>query len=586
MFGWRKQYAQDCGANKGFQGMSIGKFKIVTMTALVVAVVSSKAESARAYTFNTSPDWDVELDTNLSYGLGVRAQSRDPMISNNPTEQNNEYKFPNGGDITTNRLGAISELSIAYQNDYGLDISVDGWKDFAYGDKVESNPGLFAPGVPYSALSSSPDGRYGAYTDHFYNLGAELDNAFTFGNFSVGSVPMQVKVGRFVDFWGNAIFAGGQAISYGQSPIDIIKAVDAPGTQVKDLFLPRGQFSATAELSPELTLGFQYQFEYRYDRFPEGGTYLGVADPFFIGPTTLAGSVPRGADHEPPDVDGNFGVEALWSPAAINGTLGFYGRQFDDVAPYTVFQFGGAGATTNYHLSYARHIHLYGISYERNVGTASVGFETSVRQNTGLLAVAGVNAPNDPQGIDGPRGNILNVVANTQYALTPTPLWQTGIAIGEIAWTHVLQVTHDRALYDAKGYACSAGGYAAGQSETDGCATQDEVNAELLFDPQWLQVFPGIDLDAPMNIAVGLHGNGQTFYLDANGSEAGSVAYSAGLHALIRDKYNIKLFYSGYHAPTGQVDHNGLGQPYYASGSGQWMWNDKGQVELVLSTSF
>lgn len=249
-----------------------------SIAALTVMALAGIPMAARAHTFNTSPDWDVELDTNLAYTLGFRAQPQNSLIANAPLQQNNEFKFAKAGDIISNRVDIATELTAAYQQDYGFDVSVDGWKDFAYNGGVATNPGWFAPGVPYAALSSSPNGHYGAYTQNNYNLGGELENAFAFGNFSVGNIPVEVKVGRFTEFWGNALFSGGQAISYGQSPVDIIKAVDAPGTEVEDLFLPRGQFTIHAQVLPDLTLGFQYAFEYRYDQLPEGGTFMGIVD--------------------------------------------------------------------------------------------------------------------------------------------------------------------------------------------------------------------------------------------------------------------------------------------------------------------
>lgn len=557
-------------------------FAFIVVTFLPVV----SANVAQAYTFNTSSNWTVSLDTNLSYGLGVRAQGRNDRISNNPIQQNNEYKFPNVGNITSSRINVSSELVAEYKHNYGIDVSVDAWKDFAYNGGVKVNPGFYAPGVPYSALSSSPNGHYGAYTKNFYNVGAELENAFTFANFIIENVPVEVKIGRFTEYWGNALFSGSQAISYGQSPTDIIKAVDAPGTELKDLFLPRGQVSVQAQISPELTLGFQYQFEYRYNRFPEGGTFLGIADPFFIGPESLGGTVPRGLDREPPNVDGNFGVEALWSPSFLNGTFGLYFRQFDDVSPYSPYELDTTAQLAIYHLAYARHIHLFGISLDKNIGVISTGFEASVRQNTGLNSVPGGDPAIDPLGNDGARGTLINVIANGIYGLTPTPLWQTGSLVGEIAWTHVLAVTHDRALYNAKGYACAAGGLNSGNGEQDGCSTQNEINATFVFDPKWLQVFPGVDVDAPVSASVGLWGNGQTLALAGTGTTAGSIAYSIGIRALIRQKYTVTLDYSGYHSPFGKTVYNGFGQPYYSTGDGNYMWNDKAQIQLTVSTAF
>lgn len=546
------------------------------MTLVAFAVAAGWVVPAKAHTFNTSPDWDVELDTNLAYSLGVRAQSRNPLIANAPTQQNNEYKFPEAGDVTTNRLDVASELSIVYQRDYGVDISVAAWKDFAYNGGVATKPGLFAPGVPYSALTSEPSGHYASFTEYWYNEGVELNNAYAFGNFDVAGAPVTVKVGRFTEYWGNALFNGFQAISYGQSPINLLDAVDAPGKEVKDLFMPRGQVSIHAQVTPDVSLGFQYAFEYRPDVFPEGGTLLGVADPFFVGPQSVAGEFPRGKDSNPANVDGNFGIEAIWSPDFLNGQLGAYFRQFDDVVPYSVFELNAQGQAR---LAYARHIHLYGLSLDKNIGVVSAGFEANIRQNTALAQPAGGNPALDPSGNDGPRGNLLNVVANGIYVLPTTPLWQTGNLIGEIAYTRLLGVTHLRALYNGTGYACNNG-------EKNGCATLNEVNANILFDPSWLQALPGVDVDLPISSNFGIWGNGQTLGNSGIGNQEASVTYSAGIHALVQQKYNVTLKYVGYYAPPGTIVQTPSGLSYYSGGSGEFMWNDKAQVLLTVSTAF
>lgn len=557
------------------------KSRSSSLAILAVMALGVGAHPARAYTFNTSPDWDVEFDNNVSYGLGIRAQPINHKIGNIPVQQNNEYKFQKIGDVTSNRFDLASELSVAYQNNYGADVSVAAWKDFAYNGGPGVNPGNYAPGVPYSAVSSA-NGRYSSYDQRFYNLGGELDNAFAFANGTIGTMPVSFKVGRFTEYWGNALFSGFQAISYGQSPIDIIKAVGAPGSEVKDLFMPRGQATAHLQATPDLTLGAQYQFEWRYNRFPEGGTFLGVADPFFNGPETVEGLYHRGDDYTPPNVNGNFGVEALYSPDWLNGTVGGYIRQFDDPTAYSPGELdvvNTQGGQPTYHQAYAQHVRLYGLSLDHNIGTLATAFEGSVRTNTGLNSVPlnPAELATDPAGRDGARGSTFNFVANFIAALTPTPLWQTGQLVGEVAYTHLLGISHGKQYY---------AGRANCGSEVQGCSTDNEANINILFDPQWLQVFPGVDLDAPMNVNAGIWGNGQTLALGGTGDQAGSYAFSIGVHALIKQLYNVKLDYSGYISPTAATTKTPSGLTIYSGGSGEYMWNDKGQIQLTLSTAF
>src|SRR5439155_3863650 len=106
---------------------------------------------------------------------------------------------------------------------------------------------------------------------------------------------------------------------------------------------PRAQVMASTDLTPELSVSAQYFLEFRANRFPQGGTYLGPFDILYNGPTSggaLAGSfggpVSAGAQYEPKNINNNFGLKANWSPQWAGGDLGFYYRQFDDVQPWAV----------------------------------------------------------------------------------------------------------------------------------------------------------------------------------------------------------------------------------------------------------
>jgi hypothetical protein len=164
-------------------------------------------------------------------------------------------------------------------------------------------------------------------------------------------------------------------------------------------------------------------------------------------------------------------------------------------------------------------------------------------------------------------------------------LWQTGTLIGEIAWSHVSRVSHNQYLYNGDGYACSAGGLNPSGGVVDGCSTRDLVNATILFDPQWLQVFPGFDIDAPANASFGIYGIGQRLATQSTGVDSKTISYSVGVHGLYLQKYNITLKYNGFHSAVDKPVAAPWGN-YYSGGVGNYMWNDKGQIQLILATSF
>ncbi|MDB5971166.1 MAG: hypothetical protein JWQ90_3616 [Hydrocarboniphaga sp.] len=538
-------------------------------------LLATSACATQAAQIYSDGDWSVQWNNTAAYSVGMRMQDIDPGIGNNPLLQNSEYKFDDVGDIVTNRLSLLTEIGIRHGNDYGLRVSADAWHDFAYDNHtIKTNPDLAA----YS--SGNPDNEYSHYIKRYYNQGLQLDDAFVYSNTDLFGTPVQIKAGRLTEFWGNALFAGFQSISYSQSPLDVIKATTAPGTEVKELFLPRAQLSLHAQLSDSLAVGAQYFLEWRANRLPEGGTFLGIVDPaFFSGSGSIEGQVPRGPNDEPDNLHNNLGVNVKWQPDGDYGTLGFYYRHFDETMPYTpiLIGLGGDPLAPYYHLSFARNVDLYGLSLDRNLGPVSLGLEASYRRGTALYSM-----PGGVSNTDGAKGNTLNVVANGIYGLTPNFLYDTGAVILEVAYTRVLDVTSNEELYNGEGYAPCAG-----LGRTDGCATKDNVSTTLNIDPQWLQVFPGTDIDLPLNFNIGVYGNGQYLGTAFTGNVQGSVAYSLGVRAVYRGKYSVKLAYNGYYAEPGKQPSQDAGAgPYVPTGTGTYMWNDKGWLSLVLKASF
>jgi len=548
-----------------------------------------------AFQFNLPSDWQVNWDNTVTYNLGVRTEGVNPLIGNNPIFGGGDYKFAHAGDIVTNRASVLSEFDAVYQNRMGFRVSASVWKDFAYGSGSNTNPGVYAPGggglppITYQSINSYPGGKYNSYTDRYYVQGVQLLDAFVFDNVHVGETPVYFKVGRLTEYWGNSLFFPFQGVSVGQGAIDAIKLSSSPGTETKELFLPRTQISVSAQLTPQLSLSGQYFLEYDRNRLPEGGTYLGPVDflfqgpsNFFLGAAPSGGgyvplNLPAGTANVPRNVDNNFGVKLGWNPDILNGGLiGLYYRRYDETQPWApLFNFGTNGVPTDYHLSYNRGVQLIGTSLDTTVGNVSTGFEVSYRHNTALNSNPNALVPNESSGA---TGDVVNVVANAIVPLSRSPFWQTGALTAELAYTRLLAVNSNPLLYNGVGYAGCSGG------RWDGCSTRDHVALAIAFQPQWLQVFPGVDLSMPISDVIGVYGNAPQ--LGANSNEQGSQTYSIGLSAVIRQKTTVTLAYNGSFAHTKGVAYTPSGLPYYAGGNGLYSLNDRNWVSLTLQSSF
>lgn len=551
--------------------------RISAKAAATVVTAFCTASVAHAYKFDAGQDWDINLDNSLQYTMGWRAQSIDPKIGNNLIFSQGDYKFPDKGDMVTNRIQDLIEFQGAYKRNQGFRVTASIWKDFAYNDEAKNNPAFPA------SLNAYPSGHYSNYTKRYFLEGGEWLDAFAFLNTDVAGKPLYVKAGRLTQYWGNAFFFGFSNIAYSQHPLDYIKGFSQPGSEVKELFLPRKQILLATELSPELSITGQYFFEYRPNRYPESGTYLGFVNVLFDGPPGTGplgglGITQNDGLVKVKDNNHNYGLKIAWSPKWAGGDMGFYYRQFDDVHPWLLLVNPDNGHLQD---TFATKSKLIGFSYERTFGPVSTGVEINQRRNT-ALASASLARTNE-----GASGTITNVITNAFVQLGKTPLWDTGTLLAEISYTHLNKVTRNASLYNGVGSAnCVEPVTGRPGSWRDGCATNNAVAFATLFTPQWLQVFPGVDLEMPISYTWGIHGNpayaAGAFYAE------GTNLYSVGLRAIYRSKHSVLLQYNGYRwRPNNTADNGlGIGMPTYASGNGSISLNDRAWWQLQFKTSF
>jgi len=546
-----------------------------------------------AIELDAGPDWTVRWDNTLSYNLGIRAQDIDDRIGNHPVFAQSSYSYRQG-DLVTNRVADLMELDAQHRNGWGLRLSASLFKDFAFHDDVRTNPGELAPGTPYSSLGSYSGNRFSDYTKRRYKQDARLLDAFAYTNFRLGEHESSLFLGRLTKFWGNALFFGRLGINTSQNASDAIKASFAPGTEAKELAIPREQVFFSTQLTQDLTAEAQYFFRFEGNLLPEGGTYLSFADFLTRGPqgaalTESLGLGQHGEEVKPKDINNNFGLKLAWAPSAFRGGLSGYVRQFDETQPWMpMLRYDPATlAVRDYHLSFAKKVRLFGLAMEKQVGPYSLGAELSHLRETGLSSSA--FNPSDPLGREGARGNVTNLLVNVVGGLTRSRFWDTGVFSAELGYTRLHSITRNAAMYRGvdNPVACPT------RSERDGCATKDAWMLAGFFKPQWLAVWPGVDLSLPVFVMVGLKGNASIL-----GAPVGerSAVYTLGLEANVHQKYTVTLQYNGYHATANGLTNAGAplgianGTPgfptFYAGGNGTWMYNDKGWVSLSVKASF
>lgn len=494
-----------------------------------------------------NPDVKIRWDNTLRYNLGVRTEKQNAAIMNTPPYDNSDAKFGRG-DLVANRLDLLSEFDVVYKGDHGFRISGAGWYDQAYHDQsIKGTPGAY------------PNDRYNSSAKRFTRgPSGELLDAFVFTKFEAGEVPVSLKLGRHNVYWGESMFSLTNSIAYSQGSLDSIKGTASPGTQAKELFLPLNQFSVSAQVTQDLSVGAQYLLEWDPWRLPYGGSYFGTANFFNLeGGTFLAPGFPfNGAQNRPKNV-GDFGLMARWTPAWMDGTAGVYYRQFDEKLPWLGVNADGG------HLAYARDTKLLGLSFATTVAGVSVGSELSYRKGTALNSANVVS--------EGARGDTWHALVNAVQYFGSSPLWDSAPLMAELNYTYLDKVTQNSALFAMRGSAACPGGV------KDGCMTRDAWALNLSLEPVWYQVFPGVDLKLPLNFGIGLKGNAPNL----GGSREGNGSWSVGVSAEVRNQYFVTLRYADYLHKMGTT--NGAVSSENAGGS---LYRDRGWVSLTLKTSF
>ncbi|HEX4585641.1 MAG TPA: DUF1302 family protein [Burkholderiaceae bacterium] len=492
--------------------------------ALVFGVLcwTTVAQAAKIDTGN--PDFALRWDNEVQLTAGFRVEGRNPAIANSPVFDEGDYKF-DSGHVVTERFSLLSEMDLVYKEDYGLRLSGSGWYDPAYNSNVKQNPAFAALGTSY------PNNTYTSYTKKYYEgPSGELLDAFVFGKLDFGLVPVYGKLGQHTIYWGESLFSL-NGVAYSQEPIDGLKAALNPGAEVKELFLPLDQLSLKSQVSSSVSLAAQYFFDWEPFRISQGGTYFGGTNFILQGPTRFpAFHLVHAPDVEPDRKSGNWGVQAKWAPENLRGTsFGLVFRRFDEKLFWLLLD----PKTFGYHAVYPRGTELLGLTSTFNVGESNLGAEVVYRRNTGLAT--------QPFAVSdtGTRGDTTHVIVNYIKLLPKTAVFETGTVVAEVALSHLNSIKENAGLYNG----CDQTHTSAGQ----GCATRNATSFSLLFSPQYLQVFPSVDLTVPMFFTMGLSGGEPTI----TSGDARAYNYSIGTQFDYRQKYTMTLQYAASYARPG-----------------------------------
>lgn len=542
---------------------------IAAAAALVCAFPALATEIAVA-----NPDIKMRLDTTVRYTGGIRMEGQDQRLLRNYVYDEGDSKFDKH-DVVTNRVDLLTEFDVSWRSKLGARVSAAAWYDNAYDDRSVRSPAGF--------LTAYRNAEYNNEVQRYVNgPSGEILDAFVWANVDLGTVPVNIKVGRQTNVWGEGLLLGAHAISYAQSPVDGVKAAINPGVETKEVFLPIGQVYLSAQVTDALTLVGQYYYEWKPTRIPHAGTYLMGAD---TAPSSdnLVFPVPGVAaqliEAKKPGDHGNWGVGARLNVESIESNFGAYYRRFDDYSPelgVQLLDFRGP-LPTRARFLYPDKVEQYSLSASRVIKSVAVGAELSYRKNGALNTPASVLTPT------GARGDTWHAVVNGIYMLPATPLWATGTLVTEVAYNRLDKVTTNPALYRSVGAATcvdSRTGVARSGTKDDGCSTKDAWQMALRFTPQYLNVLPSWDLSLPVSATYGISGNAPS----SGGGTEGELRWSIGATATYASKYEFSLLYADRTLPVRELNGRITGGAAHSNSSVGVI--DRGWLSFTFKTAF
>ncbi len=397
---------------------------LVKLSVLPAALLALAAGNANALEISKG-ELSGSLDTTVSYGAAWRTADLDPnnvgKAYTNPLDflltnaerrasvgrwsvngDNGDRNYPNSGDLVSNTIKLTSELDVGWRN-YGLFTRFTAFYDFENVNKE------FLPRAAESRVEKD----------------VRLLDLYVWGQHEIGEHFFNWRIGRQVVSWGESTFI--------QGGINVINPVDVSrlrvaGAELKEAFEGVNMLYGTIDLTPSLSLQALYMLEYREiipdpvgsffstdDIATPGGSFVmlgfGAPDQPVTNPDLYSTVCQQGhydqsdsslpvelvaagcaaavgrVDGPSTSNSGQYGVSLRWFVEALNSTeFGFYYLNYHSRLPLI----SGIAITTTapssgkYYTEYPEDIHLWGASFNSNIGTWALAGEVSYRPNAPL----------------------------------------------------------------------------------------------------------------------------------------------------------------------------------------------------------
>lgn len=379
----------------------------ISMLAIGTVIALSSSVQAKEFEWG---DWTGNWDNTVVYGVSIRGGDADPALiggGNGGTgpvilTDDGNLNFE-GGDIFSNIIKGTSELGID-NGQFGFFGRIKYWYDFELeGGKM---PHGHSPNdyVPNTKLDDSDFANYAKFS------GLELLDLFVYGNFDLGDMPLDLRVGRQMVNWGESTFIQGVNVL---NPIDV-SALRRPGAELKEAFLPVAMVYGNLGLGNNWSLEGFYQLEWEPTVIDGCGTYFSTVDFASTGCNELiVGNVAPDSisqhilnARKDPNIGearngGQYGLAVRKYAEGIDTEFGFYYEKLHNRTPVLFVRYNNQAAIDGSVLAPAGPVPVYyGVEYPEDIDIFGASFAT----NVGAVALSGeISAKMDmPVGINGP----------------------------------------------------------------------------------------------------------------------------------------------------------------------------------------
>jgi hypothetical protein len=551
--------------------------------ALAVAVALGCVAPVQAISFNIG-EVEAQFDSALSVGASWSVRGADPDLvgarnggkASSQTNDDGRLNFKRGETFSKIFKG-IHDLELKY-GDTGVFIRGNYWYDFETKDEHRLLYDIDDHNRKEAAQAS----------------GAQILDAFIYHNYSIGSLPGSVRVGKQVVSWGESTFIGNSINSI--NPIDA-SAFRRPGAEIKEGLIPVNMIYLSQGLTDTLSMEAFYQLEWDQTIVDNCGTFFangdtgadGCEDRLVVAGADVAPGesnntgapgnpmyIPRAGDRDARD-SGQFGVALRWFAEALNDTeFGLYAMNYHSRTPSGSFlrTTNGSPVTARYFLEYPEDIRLYGVSFQTNVAGTALAGELSYRPNMPMslnstdLTLAGLGRGFSPIFVSGHAQNVAGEEISgyvrkpfTQAQVTAVHtidrvLGASRVAlVGEVGYNHISGISNRAGelrfgrdsvygsgeITGVPAGTCEAAVNTANPQECndDGFFTTSSWGYRLRASAEYSNVFAGVNLTPNIAWSHDVDGYGPNF-------SEGNKSVSVGLNADYKNTYNASLSYTDF----------------------------------------